>query len=172
VELKSKAANVAEAIAAIGHSPSLLAQLATIEAEIGKLDEQLATLNQPQEISTSLEELRTFFSERALELRTVLRADVDRAREALAKHIKKLVLTPKDTPQGPVFEVSGDVEVFDGGDGVCNSNGGQGRNRTADASLFRAALYQLSYLAISGGLHTCIFGGTTEDFMRTERFRL
>src|ERR1019366_1869807 len=28
--------------------------------------------------------------------------------------------------------------------------GGQGRNRTADASLFRAALYQLSYLAILG----------------------
>ncbi len=29
--------------------------------------------------------------------------------------------------------------------------GGQGRNRTADASLFRAALYRLSYLAFSGG---------------------
>jgi hypothetical protein len=27
-------------------------------------------------------------------------------------------------------------------------NGGQGRNRTADAGLFRAALYQLSYLAV------------------------
>src|SRR5437016_954722 len=27
-------------------------------------------------------------------------------------------------------------------------DGGQGRNRTADASLFRAALYQLSYLAL------------------------
>ena len=27
-------------------------------------------------------------------------------------------------------------------------NGGQGRNRTADASLFRAALYRLSYLAV------------------------
>jgi hypothetical protein len=49
-------------------------------------------------------------------------------------------------------------------------NGGQGRNRTADASLFRAALYRLSYLAISGGLHTFIFGGRTEDFVRTERF--
>ena len=34
--------------------------------------------------------------------------------------------------------------------------GGQGRNRTADASLFRAALYRLSYLAISGGLHTYV----------------
>ena len=30
---------------------------------------------------------------------------------------------------------------------VVENNGGQGRNRTADASLFRAALYQLSYLA-------------------------
>jgi hypothetical protein len=29
------------------------------------------------------------------------------------------------------------------------NDGGQGRNRTADASLFRAALYQLSYLAIT-----------------------
>jgi len=27
-------------------------------------------------------------------------------------------------------------------------SGGQGRNRTADASLFRAALYRLSYLAV------------------------
>jgi hypothetical protein len=30
---------------------------------------------------------------------------------------------------------------------VIANYGGQGRNRTADASLFRAALYQLSYLA-------------------------
>ena len=30
---------------------------------------------------------------------------------------------------------------------VVESSGGQGRNRTADASLFRAALYHLSYLA-------------------------
>jgi hypothetical protein len=30
---------------------------------------------------------------------------------------------------------------------VVENYGGQGRNRTADASLFRAALYQLSYLA-------------------------
>jgi hypothetical protein len=35
---------------------------------------------------------------------------------------------------------------------VIDSYGGQGRNRTADASLFRAALYQLSYLATSNRL--------------------
>jgi hypothetical protein len=33
---------------------------------------------------------------------------------------------------------------------VIEGYGGQRRNRTADASLFRAALYQLSYLAIFG----------------------
>ena len=35
---------------------------------------------------------------------------------------------------------------------ACNllkMDGGQGRNRTADAGLFRAALYQLSYLALA-----------------------
>ena len=33
---------------------------------------------------------------------------------------------------------------------LSKKNGGQGRNRTADASLFRAALYRLSYLANFG----------------------
>ena len=31
-------------------------------------------------------------------------------------------------------------------------SGGQGRNRTADACLFRAALYRLSYLATPGDI--------------------
>ena len=35
---------------------------------------------------------------------------------------------------------------------MSSMSGGQGRNRTADASLFRAALYQLSYLATLLGL--------------------
>jgi hypothetical protein len=46
-ELKGRAANIAEAIAAIGHSPSLLAQLAVIESEIARMDDQLCSLNQP-----------------------------------------------------------------------------------------------------------------------------
>ena len=30
----------------------------------------------------------------------------------------------------------------------CESNGGQGRNRTSDTRIFSAVLYQLSYLAV------------------------
>jgi|SRR5882724_4360961 len=78
---------------------SLLAQLGIIEAEIAKTDDQLSSLNQPRELSASLEDLQRFFCEKALELR----ADVDIARQALAKHIEKLVLTPKETPEGPVL---------------------------------------------------------------------
>ena len=37
-------------------------------------------------------------------------------------------------------------------------NGGQGRNRTADASLFRAALYRLSYLATSQAFYVRALG--------------
>src|SRR5262245_63188645 len=43
-------------------------------------------------------------------------------------------------------------------------NGGQGRNRTADASLFRAALYQLSYLA---GLADCTRATTSVGLWKT-----
>ncbi len=130
-ELKGRAANIAEAIAAIGHSPSLLAQLAVIESEIAKLDDQMCSLNRPEELAASVEDMREFFRQNALELRSLLRGDVDTARQALAKHVEKLVLTPKETPDGPVFEVSGDVAVFcgdPGRDGVCSSNGGQGRS--------------------------------------------
>jgi hypothetical protein len=37
--------------------------------------------------------------------------------QALGKHIKRLVLTPKEALAIPVLEVSGDVDLF-GGDGV------------------------------------------------------
>ena len=88
--------------------------------------------------------LREFLYGRAAEIGELLRGDVEIARLALAKHVDRLVLTPKSTPDGPLLEVSGDIEIFNGneeGEGVCISNGGQRRDRTADAGLFRAALY-------------------------------
>src|SRR5579871_5590696 len=44
-----------------------------------------------------------------------------------------------------LFDVTGSLKPVPDDDAM--PGGGQGRNRTADASLFRAALYQLSYLA-------------------------
>ena len=73
----------------------------------------------------------------------LLQGDVEAARQALGKHVERLVLTLKSTPEGPILEVAGNVEIFNGnenGEGVCISNGGQRRGRTVDAGLFRVAL--------------------------------
>ena len=113
-ELKAKATNLAEAIAAIGHSPSLLAQLSVVEAEIEKVDNRLVLTNKPQQFTIQMQELRDFVAHKALDLTAVLRSDVVTARRALANHVQKLVLTPKETPQGPALEVSGDVDLFGG----------------------------------------------------------
>jgi hypothetical protein len=48
----------------------------------------------------------------------ILPADVSAARCVLAKHIQKLVLTPEETPEGPVLAVSGDVDLFGGDERV------------------------------------------------------
>jgi hypothetical protein len=47
-------------------------------------------------------------------------------------------------------------------------DGGQGRNRTADASLFRAALYQLSYLARLADCTRMASVGLKEDVLRVK----
>ncbi|WP_158821766.1 recombinase family protein [Granulicella sp. S156] len=140
-DLKMQVNNVTEAIATIGHSPSLLSKLAMIEAEIGRLDDRLAEMNEPRDLSLSLDELREFLCQQAAEVDRLLHGDVEIARQTLGKHIEQLILTPTEAPDGPLLEVSGDVELFnvlgDSGD-VCSSNGGQRRHRTADAGLFRA----------------------------------
>ncbi len=133
-----KVSNVTEAIAAVGHSPGLLAQLVTIEAEIARLDERLAEMNQPRDLTASLDDLKAFLRERAAAIGEFLHGDVEIARQALAKHIDRLVLTPKASLDGPVLEVSGDVEIFDGHgatNGVCSSDGGQGWNPSVLSNL-------------------------------------
>lgn len=82
----------------MGHSPSLLAELRAIDAEIVHIDESFTVLNHPQDTSATVQELQEFFREKAQDLRSVLRTDVDVARCALAKYVEKLVLTPKGRP--------------------------------------------------------------------------
>jgi hypothetical protein len=47
-----------------------------------------------------------------MQLKSLLRCDAPTAEAALAKHIKQSVLTPEDRPTGPVFKVSGGIDVM------------------------------------------------------------
>ena len=90
------------------------AQLSQIELDIKGIDETLASVNQPLDLAYSLEGVREFAASKLMDLRTLVNSDITAARNALAKHIAQIVLTPKQTPEGAVYEVSGDVDLFGG----------------------------------------------------------
>jgi len=111
-ELQEKARRIAEAIAAAGHSPALLAQLASAESELRRVERDIEA-NKPLDVEAATAEIRDFFSKSVLNLQSVLQEDIGRARSALARHIEQVVLTPRQQPSGPVFEVSGKFELLE-----------------------------------------------------------
>jgi hypothetical protein len=74
-------------------------------------------------VTVSIKELREFVARKAFDLTAVLRSDVPTARQALANHVQKLVLTPKETPDESVGQAN--RQGLDGGGPVaeCRFNG-------------------------------------------------
>jgi len=62
------------------------------------------------------QEIKNFLRKECEDFCELLKADPDSARGEIQKRIKKLVLTPKETPDGAVHEVSGDIELLRTGD--------------------------------------------------------
>ena len=110
-ELQEKAMRVSNAIAEAGHSPTLLAHLALIESELARVEQRIEA-HQPVDLNTTEEEIREFATRNVLHLRTLLRGDVTHARLALMKHVGQLVLMPRQTSTGPMFEVSGAMNLL------------------------------------------------------------
>ncbi len=111
-EIKAKADNIAAAIAKAGPLESLLGQLSNLEREISQIDERLNELNNPLDLAATVDEVRRFVKTKMEDLKAVLRSDAITAREVLSRHIQRLVLTPTETPEGPVYGASGDVDLF------------------------------------------------------------
>jgi len=79
LELQGKAKRITRAIAEAGHSPSLLAELQTIESEIEHIDRQVAT-SKPMDVNMVLAEARKFVTGRLMNPRTFLRATSETAK--------------------------------------------------------------------------------------------
>jgi hypothetical protein len=109
-DLQAQAERLVAAIAKSGDSPSLLSGLAAVESELAKLDQQLKA-HRPFDLEATLVEVREFVSKNLFQLRTFLSGDPPSAKSALSKHIKQLVLTPTELATGPVFQVSGNVDL-------------------------------------------------------------
>ncbi|GGA80629.1 hypothetical protein GCM10011507_34830 [Edaphobacter acidisoli] len=48
------------------------------------------------------------------DLRSAFDLEPAKARQILANHIGKLILTPRGTEDGPIYEVSGDIDLLAG----------------------------------------------------------
>lgn len=108
-ELQAKAERLTEGISEAGHSPAPLAKLAQVEVELASIDNHISAVK-PVNISATPEEIRQFVSANIRQLRR----DVSASREVLMRHLGQLILTPTETPGGPVYAVPGGVTLETG----------------------------------------------------------
>jgi site-specific DNA recombinase len=115
-DLETQAQRLADAVADAGHSPALLSKLGKVEARIAEMD-RLIEARKPRNITTTMEDMRSFVYGNLMHLQGLLRdGDANRAKTALSRHIGQLVLKPRQTPSGPIYEVSGGVDLQTGED--------------------------------------------------------
>jgi len=116
--LNKQAANLVAAIAEYGMSSLLKAQLAGVDSRLKEIERLLNAKAEPKVPSFSAEEIREFLRRQSQNLANFLLGDPVMEKQELQKRITKLVLTPKDTPNGSVLEVTGDVALFTSDDDV------------------------------------------------------
>jgi site-specific DNA recombinase len=116
-QLRDEARRLADAFAEMGHSPTLIGRLRTVESEIDKLEKQRAEARQVLR-EPSFGAIRRFVMEQVGFLPQLAQSDPERAKAALAKHLPSIVLTPSEREEGPVFEVSGSWEIAPGNDAL------------------------------------------------------
>jgi len=115
-EMNKKRSHITGAISSFGHSEGLFLELAEIENEIGEVKRKLSPRQSeiPRKHLT-FADFRRFVVEVASNLKTALRSDPVVAREVLRQVISNLVLTPVETSDGAVYEVSGEhIDLLSG----------------------------------------------------------
>jgi site-specific DNA recombinase len=116
-QLRGEARRLADAIAEIGHSPTLIERLRAVESAINKMETQRlearAAYREP-----SFGSLRRFVMEQVSALPELAQSDPERAKAALARHMPSIVLTPSERDGRPVFEASGAWELAPGNDAM------------------------------------------------------
>jgi hypothetical protein len=95
-----------------------------LESRLDEIHRLLGAKPVPKLPVFSDEQIREFLRQQSLHFCGILVSDPELARQEIQKHITKLVLTPKDTPEGRRLEVTGDVALFVGDDVMENSSFG------------------------------------------------
>src|SRR5262249_25320216 len=92
--LEKQIANCTEAIAGGQVLRSLTDKIAVLERELADVEQKIAA-SQPMAVRLQLRDTRRFVESRLQDLGAVLNAEPRAAREAIAKHVTKITLTPE-----------------------------------------------------------------------------
>ncbi|MGC1784737.1 MAG: hypothetical protein WA708_19630 [Acidobacteriaceae bacterium] len=111
-ELQRQAQNLADSIAATGGSKTLHERIQAIEAELLNIEELLGMPEEPEQQPLPVEAIQEFLGRRTANFAALLNGDLEKTKLELRKRINKLVLEPKLTLEGPVYEVTGDIRLF------------------------------------------------------------
>ncbi len=121
-DLENQATRLADAIGQHGYSSILSAQLAKVEARLAEIGQLLTAKPVSRLPKFTNEQIREFLRQECKDFCDALTSDPEFARQEIQKRIKKLVLTPKETPEGWVLEVTGDVALLRTGDVLVESS--------------------------------------------------
>jgi hypothetical protein len=115
--LETQARHLVDAISQYGYSSFLSAQLAGVESRLAEVDRLLAA-----KLPTFTDEqIGDFLRKERKDFCELLKAEPQTARREIQKRISKLILTPRETPEGTVLDVSGDIELIRTGDVLLES---------------------------------------------------
>jgi site-specific DNA recombinase len=121
-DLERQADNLVKAIAKHGISSLLSAELAAVESRLAEIKHRLTAKPAPNARAFSEEQIREFLRQASQQFSEALTSDPQRGKQEIQKRITKLVLTPKETPEGRRLEVTGDVALFVENDVMVNNS--------------------------------------------------
>jgi site-specific DNA recombinase len=94
------------------NSSALPEMLSKTEADLAQVQSDLSLLSVPKNLSEVRLDLAALVQMNANNLLEIINQDVLKARQVLQRHIKRLILVPTVTPQGAIYEVIGEIDLF------------------------------------------------------------
>lgn len=98
--------NLTAAVAAAGHSPFLLEQIALRERELREITERTLS-SAPDSIEAGLTEIREYVTQGLADLRSLLSRDARLARTELLQHVSEIRMMPQGGPAGRYYIAEG-----------------------------------------------------------------
>lgn len=116
LELKSRAHNIMDTIQDCGKTDLLTERLQRIQEELDSTEASLELVAEGATQPPNAEQVLRLITAKLADLRETLTKAPEVVKNRLAKHIDALMMKRVEAPEGPRYEVTGDIRVFAEGD--------------------------------------------------------